>query len=507
MALRITVPPAALSAGLDSLFVFGVAGSLTAADTAKQFANLLDAHHYTDGLEFLHFGTPTNNTDERRAAATHDDPAHERSFAIEVAADPTALDAQSNAMRVGTALGLPSPSIAPVLGHIGQAAEHHELDMRSMNAALWQVGWGYYLSNMVGFDGTGLTTPILAWARDHFVNHVRSGGPYPTLRCGRQPYGVLPVTSLDAWKPPAGQEQAFASDSWLRDLLLKLRNNIWRPRLGDAFRIGRRSPSAPDADLADIMRMDAIASGYSARSMLGRHYLQHLRAFLGEDLQATGFIATHDALAAGVLQRLGIAWRPRLSRTVGCRIRLAGIGAAGAGRRGVAVAQPRAELHRDAAGSAQHRSPDAGAARSGSPTPARQPAAAPAAPCAAARAGRRRAHSWAAAPTPRRCCATPSSSTSSPISRRRHRRRRGRGISICRRPASPATRPCGNISKGSPPSTRRRRPRSAISAAASPSSRTATARPCNISCKARSISRRIGSMRGSHRSPPNGSPP
>ena len=29
MALRITVPPAALSAGLDSLFVFGVAGSLT----------------------------------------------------------------------------------------------------------------------------------------------------------------------------------------------------------------------------------------------------------------------------------------------------------------------------------------------------------------------------------------------------------------------------------------------------------------------------------------------
>jgi hypothetical protein len=153
--------------------------------------------------------------------------------------------------------------------------------MRSMNAALWQVGWGYYLSNMVGFDGTGLTTPILAWARDHFVNHVRSGGPYPALRCGRQPYGVLPVTSLDAWKPPAGQEQAFASDSWLRDLLQKLRNNIWRPRTADAFRMGRRSPSAPDADLADIMRMDAIASGYSARSMLGRHYLQHLRAFLG----------------------------------------------------------------------------------------------------------------------------------------------------------------------------------------------------------------------------------
>src|SRR5271166_94663 len=139
----------------------------------------------------------------------------------------------------------------------------------------------------------------------------------PSLRCGRQPYGVLPVTSLDQWQPPAGQEQAMAPDAWLRDLLIKLRNNIWRPRLGEAFRMGRRSPSAPDADLADIMRMDAISSGYSARTMLGRHYLQHLRAFLGEDLAANGFIGTHDALAAGILQRLGIPWRPRLARTVG----------------------------------------------------------------------------------------------------------------------------------------------------------------------------------------------
>src|SRR5262249_11505679 len=212
MALRITVPPAALTAGLDSLLVFGVAGSVNPGDAAKQFADLLDAHHYTDGLEFLRLGMPTNNTDERRAAATHDDPAHERSYAIEVAADVTALDAQSNAMRLGTALGLPSAAVVPVLGRVGQATECHELDMRSMNAALWQVGWGYYLSTMVGFDGTGLTPPTLAWARDHFVTHVRGGGPYPSLRCGRQPYGVLPVTSLDLWKPPAGQEQAMASD-------------------------------------------------------------------------------------------------------------------------------------------------------------------------------------------------------------------------------------------------------------------------------------------------------
>jgi hypothetical protein len=317
MALRITVPPAALAARLDSLLVFGVATSLTGSAAAAQLANLLDAHHYTDGLEFLPLGTPTNNTDARRAAASKDDPLHQRSFAIEIAFDPATLSAQSNALRVGAALGLPTAAIPTVLGHIGQAGDSCDLDMRSMNVALWQVGWGYYLTNMVGFDGTGLTPALVAWARDHFATHVRSFGPLPILRCGRQPYGLLPVTSLDLWQPGAGQQQALAPDLWMQALLRKLRDNIWRAHLGDVFRIGRRqSPPDPDADLADIMRSDGLSNGYSTRALFGRHYLEHLRAFLGEDLQGSGFIPVQDALAAGLLQRLGIAWRPRLARAV-----------------------------------------------------------------------------------------------------------------------------------------------------------------------------------------------
>jgi hypothetical protein len=318
MALRIAVPPASLAAGLDSLLVLGVATSLTGSAAAAQLAALLDAHHYTDGLEFLPFGTPTNNTDARRAAATKDDDLHQRSFATEVAFDPATLAPQSNALRVGAALGLPANAIPVVLGHIGQAGDCHEFDMRSMNVALWQVGWGYYLSNLVGFDGTGLTPSLVAWARDHFATHVRAGGPFPILRCGRQPYGLLPVTSLDLWQPGAGQQQALAPDLWLRGMLLELRDNIWRARLGDVFRLGRRqSPPDPDADLADVMRSDGLSNGYNTRALLGRHYLQHLRAFLGEDLEGSGFIATQDALAAGLLQRLGIAWRPGLARAIG----------------------------------------------------------------------------------------------------------------------------------------------------------------------------------------------
>ena len=91
--------------------------------------------------------------------------------------------------------------IAPVLASVAGGSDRHEVDQRSMNTALWQATWGYFLTNMIGMEGTGLTPETLAWARDHFIAHVRSGGPFPPLRCGRQPYGVLPVTSLDFWRP------------------------------------------------------------------------------------------------------------------------------------------------------------------------------------------------------------------------------------------------------------------------------------------------------------------
>ncbi|CAG1012344.1 hypothetical protein BURK2_04497 [Burkholderiales bacterium] len=314
MALRITVPPAVLAAGIDSLVVFGVAASLGAGDTANQLADLLDAHHYTDGLEFLRFGTPTNNTDDRRAGYNSEDPGHARSFGNEVVADPQNAP---NASLVGTALGLPSARIAPTLGRIGQAGQDHELDMRSMNTALWQVGWGYFLSNMVGAE-TGLSTASLDWARGHFLGYVRSGGPFPSLRCGPQPYGILPVTSLDLWAADAN-DQAAPQETWLKGLLRNLRDQVWRPVADKAPRVGRRSPpdADPDADLADVMRTDGVSHGHLARGVAGRHYLEHLYALAAQDF--SGIAATQDAVSAKLLRLLGLssqlAQPPHLAHT------------------------------------------------------------------------------------------------------------------------------------------------------------------------------------------------
>src|SRR5699024_7536098 len=52
MALKIPISSVILTAGIDSLLVFGVTRTLSATDAASQLADLLDAHHYTDGLGF-----------------------------------------------------------------------------------------------------------------------------------------------------------------------------------------------------------------------------------------------------------------------------------------------------------------------------------------------------------------------------------------------------------------------------------------------------------------------
>src|SRR5947207_14474979 len=72
-----------------------------------------------------------------------------------------------------------------------------------MNAALWPATWGYFLSRMMlgafAFDDVLDANGLGSKSREHFITHVRARGPLPTLRIGRQPYGVLPAISLDRW--------------------------------------------------------------------------------------------------------------------------------------------------------------------------------------------------------------------------------------------------------------------------------------------------------------------
>ena len=108
---------------------------------------------------------------------------------------------------------------------------------------------------MIGIDGTGLTPRSRRLgARSTSSTHVRGGGPLPALRCGRQPYGLLPVTSLDA-VAAAGRRGRRRTRRWPGcarcccgcATTSGAARCARSPRLGRAARSARRRPRRSDA--------------------------------------------------------------------------------------------------------------------------------------------------------------------------------------------------------------------------------------------------------------------
>ncbi|HEY5892685.1 MAG TPA: hypothetical protein VIT91_05585 [Chthoniobacterales bacterium] len=311
MGVRIKLTQDVALAGLDTLLVLGVKASLSAVDSAKRIEELLDAHHYTDGLAFLLQGTPSNNTPDAPSGFSSRDVGQMESYLAEQATNVFKAGDGSNGDTLTRALGLSQDGTKPLANLLNNTAKD-QLDARQMNIALWAATCGYFLSNMFGREENNLTEDDLGWVRAHFINYVRAAGPLPTLRIGKQPYGVLPVTSLDNWSPKTGQEAQHARDLSLKDVLVRLRDRAWRRNLAGVPRVGRSGD--PDSDLAEVMGSDGLSSSYLMRNVMGRHYLQHFWWLLSADMDGTGWWRNQEALTGAILRTLDVRWKPRLAR-------------------------------------------------------------------------------------------------------------------------------------------------------------------------------------------------
>jgi hypothetical protein len=198
MAVRVPLTGTATVTGtnlaLDSITVVGVSSG-SSADGADRLARTLQGHLYTSGLGYPPPGSPTNNTDATRSqwssAPTMRSP-DEVAAAIAAAAPGLGQPGVALADALGLAddlrPGVPGRRdlLAAPLGT--QANDPHNLTERAH-----QVISTYYRTLT---QGGRLTSDAIA---AHFVSFVRAGGPFPVLRVGRQPYGVLPVTDLGTW--------------------------------------------------------------------------------------------------------------------------------------------------------------------------------------------------------------------------------------------------------------------------------------------------------------------
>jgi hypothetical protein len=169
---------------IDALYVVGLGDG----DPARLFA----AHSDAGRLGLLAPGRATNTVDGAPAADLAEEP--DRWLDL-LGATPSRMEEQ-----IGTVLtGRPG-----ALGALPGDVEPHGEWSQALVSGLWPALWGF-----AGKDVWAV--PGMADAAEWAPRALFPEGPYPTVRVGVQPYGLLPATALRAWVPAKGDPAVEAA--------------------------------------------------------------------------------------------------------------------------------------------------------------------------------------------------------------------------------------------------------------------------------------------------------
>lgn len=205
MAVEVPLPPGTRE--VRDVTVAGVCLSLTPDDAGALVRDMVAVHRVTRGAGFVEPGTPTNNlADSTSGWASRVDPAR-----LDPATRPVA-GADSDAGVLARGLGVDRETLAGLVGAESRTAA----ESVAMARALFEATWGPYLRHQAQ---PGFPPALLPQFHAHATAWVRGGGPLPTVRLGRQPYGVLPVQPAGPWKPAGDDELS----TWLAGFLRRVR--------------------------------------------------------------------------------------------------------------------------------------------------------------------------------------------------------------------------------------------------------------------------------------------
>ncbi|MBO6936812.1 MAG: helix-hairpin-helix domain-containing protein [Deltaproteobacteria bacterium] len=300
--------------GFDRLVAVGVRWS-SAEEGAATVEKLFRAHRFSTGLGFVEPGTATNNT-VRDPAGFSSRPDHEAEYEVQLRG-PSNWQAQSNgegrtsAHRLARALGID----AQVLRFLEGAGSTTDSYAREMNTLTWSVSGDHYLRHLMsGATNEGL----LDYVARHNASFVRGAGPLPTIRVGKQPYGVLPVTRVrpGAWTPWSHDAAAdLHRDKRLHAVVTKL-FEYWLSCAGNTNCVPRVRPDDPDPDrtLLSVLAMQPRTSGYRARTFVSESFVAWLLIALRDYAFGEGSAYEGARSPLEWVEEWQIVWRSYQSR-------------------------------------------------------------------------------------------------------------------------------------------------------------------------------------------------
>jgi hypothetical protein len=209
---------------VDQLTVLGARrpeAGRTSVTEATALTDLLSAHASTDRVSFVPAGAPTNNLGDRRSGwSGTPDPFAGYDRTISPPA-PGAIDGALRGEATATAEAALTAALGlepGVLSGLDAATDPGQYLASAMSRALFPVTFGEFLQTLLHPVNKKIDVAQFAaqldeateWAQDFIPSYVRGRGPLPTLRVGRQPYGVLPITLRYRWTPRADDPALLA---------------------------------------------------------------------------------------------------------------------------------------------------------------------------------------------------------------------------------------------------------------------------------------------------------
>ena len=259
MGMRVALDRATLH-GFDRLFVVGLRVGATPDEDQAEFETLLTHHHRSRaGMSILAQGTPTNNTEGLASGLDRLDDSdasydHLLAGSAGLVDTPEWADKQDG-QWLAECLGIDATVFAGVAGATGR----DQAEARAANTALWPATWGYFLDSMLHPIVSDATAERV---RSFFIDYVSGRGRVPALRIGRQPYGILPATSLGALRfapprsvPPRPVPVRPDSQTRLLDALHRITSRI----ATDWAALADAAPHVPAAANPQQTLLDVVA--------------------------------------------------------------------------------------------------------------------------------------------------------------------------------------------------------------------------------------------------------
>lgn len=221
-------------------------------NSSDLLADLFESHRYSSDAGFLRHGTATNSTEEEKSGYSTDIPPEER-YEREFGADSST---GNNIEELAKALGLDQEIFS------GWSYPHCPLRSitQSFHASLWPVTGDYFLNTFLKdlVDQEGREK-----LKEHFETYVRPLGYLPSIRIGKNPYGILPVMRL-----------SVKNQGWdgFDDTFNRIVNALARKWLdaADSDKVPKvfsfRPDTTMDEELTRILAMSPESRGYRLRS-------------------------------------------------------------------------------------------------------------------------------------------------------------------------------------------------------------------------------------------------